>query len=134
MSDPLAICLVCPYALNGPHAVAEHVRETATALAGRGHRVTVLAPSTSTQALRSGRRRFRSLASGDVQFTGVTTFKGADGQPFAPMTVEPEGLVLTKAGTLVATSEGFPNRFIDPWLREFSLAGSQLRALNVPVR
>jgi len=72
------------------------------------------------------------LASGDVQLTAVTTFKGADGQPFAPQTVDPEGLVLTKAGTLVATSEGFPNRFIDPWLREFSLQGSQLRALNVP--
>ena len=73
-----------------------------------------------------------SLASGDVQFTAVTTFKGADGQPFAPQTVDPEGLALTKAGTLIATSEGFPNRFIDPWLREFSLQGSQLRALSVP--
>jgi 3-phytase len=73
-----------------------------------------------------------SLASGDVQFTAVTTFKGADGQPFASGTVDPEGLVLTKAGTLVATSEGFSNRLIDPWLREFSLQGSQLRALNVP--
>ncbi len=65
MTDALSICLVCPYALNGAHPVAGHVRDVATALAGRGHRVTVLAPSASTQALRSGRRRFRSLASGD---------------------------------------------------------------------
>jgi predicted metal-dependent phosphoesterase TrpH len=67
VNDPLAICLVCPYALNGPHAVAEHVRETATALAARGHRVTVLAPSASTRALRSGRRRLRALADGDAE-------------------------------------------------------------------
>jgi len=65
VTDALSICLVCPYALNGAHPVAGHVRDVATALAGRGHRVTVLAPSASTQALRSGRRRFRSLASGD---------------------------------------------------------------------
>ena len=65
VSDALAICLVCPYALNGAHPVAGHVRDVATALAGRGHRVTVLAPSASTQALRSGRRRLRALAGGD---------------------------------------------------------------------
>jgi len=65
VTDALSICLVCPYALNGAHPVAGHVRDVATALAGRGHRVTVLAPSASTQALRSGRRRLRSLASGD---------------------------------------------------------------------
>ncbi len=47
--------------------MAEHVRETATALAGRGHRVTVLAPSASTRALRSGRRRLRALADGDAE-------------------------------------------------------------------
>jgi predicted metal-dependent phosphoesterase TrpH len=47
--------------------VAEHVRETATALAGRGHRVTVLAPSASTRSLRSGRRRLRALADGDPE-------------------------------------------------------------------
>jgi 3-phytase len=72
------------------------------------------------------------LDAGDVTFAGVTTLKGADGQPFAPQTVDPEGLGLTKRGTLVVTSEGFANRLIDPWVREFSLAGSQLRTLPVP--
>ena len=56
MAEPLTICLVCPYALAGSHPVAEYVRNEATALAGRGHRVTVLAPSASSRALRSGRR------------------------------------------------------------------------------
>jgi hypothetical protein len=72
------------------------------------------------------------FASGDVQFTGVQTFKGADGQPLPAGSVDPEGLALTKAGTLIATSEGFATTLVDPWVREFSLAGDQLRALPVP--
>ena len=67
MADALNICLVSPYALAGGHPVAEYVRNEATGLAGRGHRVTVLAPSASSQSLRSGRRRLRSLAAGDAR-------------------------------------------------------------------
>ena len=63
--DPLKLCLASPFALAGAHPVAEHVRGVATALAARGHRVTVLAPSSSTRALRSGRRRLRALDHGD---------------------------------------------------------------------
>ena len=65
--SPLRLCLVSPFALDGAHPVAEHVRGAATALARSGHRVTVLAPSSSTRALRSGRRRLRALASGDEE-------------------------------------------------------------------
>ena len=67
MEEQLSICLISPYVLGGSHPVAEHVRQTATGLAGRGHKVTVLAPSSSRQALRAGRRRFRSLAGGDAE-------------------------------------------------------------------
>jgi predicted metal-dependent phosphoesterase TrpH/glycosyltransferase involved in cell wall biosynthesis len=63
--DPLKLCLASPFALAGAHPVAEHVRGVATALAARGHRVTVLAPSSSTRALRSGRRQLRALDGGD---------------------------------------------------------------------
>ena len=72
------------------------------------------------------------LTNGEVQFTAVTPLRGADGQPFAAQTVDPEGLAYTKDGTLVITSEGFANRLIDPWVREFSLAGAQLRSLSLP--
>jgi 3-phytase len=72
------------------------------------------------------------LGAGDVQFTAVTNFRGADGQPLPPGSVDPEGLALTKADTLIATSEGFAATLVDPWVREFSLAGAQLRALPVP--
>ena len=63
--NQLKLCLASPFALAGAHPVAEHVRGVATALAARGHRVTVLAPSSSTRALRSGRRRLRALDGGD---------------------------------------------------------------------
>ena len=67
-----------------------------------------------------------------VQIVGVTALRDADGQPFAPASLDPEGLTLTDDRTLVVTSEGFANRFIDPWVREFDLTGHQLRALFVP--
>ena len=72
----LKLCLVCPYTLTGAHPVAEHVRGVATGLADRGHLVTVLAPSSSSHALRAGRRRLRALAGGDTD--AVTAL---DGQP-----------------------------------------------------
>jgi 3-phytase len=67
-----------------------------------------------------------------VQIVAVTTLRDASGQPFAPFSLDPEGLTLTKDGTLVITSEGFANRLIDPWVREFGLDGRQLGALPVP--
>jgi hypothetical protein len=67
-----------------------------------------------------------------VQILAVTTLRDAAGQPFAPLSLDPEGLALTKDGTLVITSEGFASRLIDPWVREFGLDGRQLGALPVP--
>jgi hypothetical protein len=67
-----------------------------------------------------------------VQILAVTTLRDAAGQPFAPLSLDPEGLALTKDGTLVITSEGFATRLIDPWVREFGLDGRQLGALPVP--
>jgi len=67
-----------------------------------------------------------------VQIDAVTTLRDASGQPFAPFSLDPEGLALTKDDTLVLTSEGFASRLIDPWVREFALDGRQLRALPVP--
>ena len=58
----LRICLVTPFSWSQPHGVNEHVAGLAAALRGRGHRVTVLAPSGSARDLRAGRR---TLAAGD---------------------------------------------------------------------
>jgi predicted metal-dependent phosphoesterase TrpH len=78
LATELNICLVCPYALAATHPVAEYVQNEATALAGRGHRVTVLAPSASSRALRSGRERLRALAGGDR-----TALQALPGEPLS---------------------------------------------------
>ena len=67
-----------------------------------------------------------------VEILAVTTLRDASGQPFASLSLDPEGLALTKRDTLVITSEGFANRLIDPWVREFGLDGRQLRAFPLP--
>jgi hypothetical protein len=67
-----------------------------------------------------------------VEILAVTTLRDASGQPFAPFSLDPEGLALTKRDTLVITSEGFANQLIAPWVREFGLDGRELRALPVP--
>jgi hypothetical protein len=73
-----------------------------------------------------------ALTSGDVAFTGVTTLLAPNGQPYAPFSLDPEGLVLTKDHTLIATSEGFTNQLIPPFLRRYSLDGHYLGDLPVP--
>jgi hypothetical protein len=67
-----------------------------------------------------------------VEILAVTTLRNASGQPFAPFSLDPEGLALTGQGTLVITSEGLANRLIDPWVREFGLDGRERGALPVP--
>jgi hypothetical protein len=68
----------------------------------------------------------------DIQFSAVTTLKDSSGQPFAPFSLDPEGLTLTKDGRLVVTSEGITNRLVPPWVRTFALDGTMLGDLAVP--
>ena len=68
----------------------------------------------------------------DVDFLDVTTIEAPDGQPFPPLSLDPEGIALTKDDTLVVTSEGFASRLIDPFVREFELDGDFIGALPVP--
>src|SRR3954468_16118180 len=49
------------------------------------------------------------LDNGDVTFTGVTTLQAPVGGPYAPFSLDPEGLTLTKDGELIVTSEGIAN-------------------------
>jgi hypothetical protein len=73
-----------------------------------------------------------TLSPGDVTFTGVTTLKAPDGQPYPALSLDPEGLTLTKAGELVVTSEGFAARNIAPWVRRYTLEGTYIDDLPVP--
>jgi hypothetical protein len=72
------------------------------------------------------------LDDGDVHFAGVTTLLAPDGQPYAPFSLDPEGLTLTKSGELVVTSEGIAARAIPPWVRRYALDGTFLGDLAVP--
>jgi hypothetical protein len=72
------------------------------------------------------------LTSGDVRFKDVTTLLAPDGQPYAPTSVDPEGLALTKDRRLIFTSEGIANTLVDPFVRLYSRDGSFLRSLPVP--
>jgi 3-phytase len=73
-----------------------------------------------------------SLVNGDVQFTGVTTLLAPNGLPYAPFSLDPEGLTLTKSGELIVTSEGITNSGIPPFVRRYSLDGTFLGDLPVP--
>lgn len=68
----------------------------------------------------------------DIDFLDVTTLLQPDGQAFAPLSLDPEGLALTKDRTLVITSEGFATRLIDPFVRLFELDGSSAGVLPLP--
>ena len=48
------------------------------------------------------------------------------------VSLDPEGLALTKDRQLILTSEGFTNSLIDPFVRRYALDGSFLGSLPVP--
>src|SRR6266568_3369648 len=62
----LRICLVTPFAWSQPHDVNEHVAGVAAGLRGRGHTVTVLAPSSRAVDLIAGRRALLDGGTHDV--------------------------------------------------------------------
>ena len=74
-----------------------------------------------------------NLDPGDIVIDDVTTLLDAAGLPFAPTSLDPEGLALTQDDELVITSEGFSNRLISPFVRLFGLDGRQRADLPVPL-
>jgi predicted metal-dependent phosphoesterase TrpH/glycosyltransferase involved in cell wall biosynthesis len=67
----LRICLVTPFAWSQPHPVNEHVAGAAAALSGRGHRVTIVAPSSRARDLAAGRRTLKRLARDEADLEGL---------------------------------------------------------------
>lgn len=74
------------------------------------------------------------LDSGDISFLDVTTMLDASGMPYAPASLDPEGLVLTHEGSLYFTSEGFAARVppVNPFIDRMDLNGRQNRSLVIP--
>jgi predicted metal-dependent phosphoesterase TrpH/glycosyltransferase involved in cell wall biosynthesis len=58
--ERLAIAQVCPFAWESANEVHEYVWRVSQELSGRGHRVLVIAPSTSAELVRDSRRAIRS--------------------------------------------------------------------------
>jgi glycosyltransferase involved in cell wall biosynthesis len=60
VSPGLAIAQVTPFAWEAHNEVRDYVRRVSEELTGRGHRVLIIAPSTSTELVRDSRRAIRS--------------------------------------------------------------------------
>ena len=75
-----------------------------------------------------------SLDAGDVTFVDVTTLLDENGEPFAPGSVDPEGIVLWRGGSLFVSSEGIAAASppVDPFIWRYDLDGNQTGALPVP--
>jgi 3-phytase len=76
------------------------------------------------------------LDPGDITFQDVTNILDPSGMPYAPTSLDPEGMALTHEGQLYFTSEGFTLRSppVDPFIRRLNLNGRQTRSLDVPIK
>jgi len=72
---------------------------------------------------------------GSVTVEAVTPLQNEVGDPYAPGTIDPEGIALTPQQTLWISSEGVSRDGIDPFISEFDLAtGRWRRSLPIPQR
>ena len=60
MPERLSIAQVTPFAWEEPHEVNEAVRRVSDQLAARGHHVLIVAPSSSAELVREGRKAARA--------------------------------------------------------------------------
>lgn len=72
------------------------------------------------------------LDPGDITFLEVTTLLDESGLPYAPTSLDPEGLVLARPGFLFLSSEGFASRGINPFVNRYNLDGEFSKAAPVP--
>ncbi len=74
------------------------------------------------------------LDPGDITFLDATTILDGSGAPYAPGSLDPEGLTLAHGGQLYFSSEGFANRTppVDPFINRINLKGGHTRSLVIP--
>ena len=73
------------------------------------------------------------LNPGDITFLDVTTILDESRAPYAPTSLDPEGLVLTHEGSLYFSSEGFAVRTppVNPFIKRMNLNGRHNRSLEI---
>jgi hypothetical protein len=67
-----------------------------------------------------------------VDIVDVTTLLNSDKEPFAALSLDPEGIALTRNGRLFISSEGDANQLVEPFVNQFLLNGRQVLELPVP--
>jgi hypothetical protein len=74
------------------------------------------------------------LDPGDITFLDFTHILDPTGAPYAPASLDPEGLTLTHEGALYFSSEGFTARVppVDPFINRMNLNGRHTRSLLIP--
>ncbi|MEM8780501.1 MAG: esterase-like activity of phytase family protein [Cyanobacteria bacterium P01_G01_bin.49] len=65
----------------------------------------------------------------EVTVEKVTFLKNQQGQTYSPQTIDPEGIALSPRDTVFISSEGVPNKGVDPFIGEFDLNTGQLKQL-----
>ena len=75
-----------------------------------------------------------SLAADAAALEAVTILRDRHGEPFRHLVMDAEGIALTPSDTLVISSEGNVREGVPPSIREFDLAGRELRELAIPRR
>jgi hypothetical protein len=75
-----------------------------------------------------------TLDDGDVTFTSVITLRDKHAQPFAPGSLDPEAIEMTRSGHIYISSEGDADGdpVINPFVKRFNPAGKENRDLPVP--
>ncbi|MEL7036136.1 MAG: esterase-like activity of phytase family protein [Cyanobacteria bacterium J06592_8] len=73
-----------------------------------------------------------TLDTDDITVQGVTTLLDTEGEPFNEESLDPEGIALTEAGTVIISSEGNVGELVNPFVNEFSLDGQQLQEFPIP--
>lgn len=79
--------------------------------------------------------KLTDLTSPTLSIEAVTYLKDAQGNPYAPGQLDPEGMALTPSNTLLISSEGSPQRQVAAAVGEYDLATGQLKTdLPIPER
>ena len=137
MADPLAIAQVTPFAWEVPHEINEGVAAVSRELAGRGHRVLIIAPSESRSLVRDTRREIRTRPDALLERAGGEPVVLGVGEvlPFSPNRRRTASLPVDVARTIEDLLSNLPLDLVhlhEPFAPSASsVALRHSRALNV---